>query len=83
MSRSTGLLVYHSSIRLHFFQWAFIDQPASCAGNSFAYITIPCLFEEHAEAIKRHRLLDAAPTDEFVGDLGGGHELALAFGGYR
>ena len=24
----------------------------------------------------------AAPGDEFVGDLGGGHELALAFGGY-
>jgi hypothetical protein len=39
------------------------------------------LFEEHAEAIEGHGTLDRAAGDEYVAYLGGGHELAVAFGG--
>ena len=43
-----------------------------------ADIAISGFLEEHAKAVEGHRLLDTAPGDEFVGDLGGGHELAFA-----
>ena len=48
---------------------------------SAADIAIPGFLEEHAKAVEGHRLLDGAPGDELVGDLGGGHELAGAGSG--
>ena len=45
---------------------------------SAADIAIPGFLEEHAKAVEGHRFLDGAPGDEFVGDLGGGHEPAFA-----
>ena len=45
---------------------------------SYHFVLISGFLEEHAEAVEGHRLLDGAPGDEFVGDLGGGHEPAFA-----
>ena len=48
---------------------------------SAADIAIPGFLEEHTKSVEGHRLLDGAPGDEFVGDLGGGHELTGAGSG--
>ena len=48
---------------------------------SAADIAIPGFLEEHTKSVEGHRLLDGAPGDELIGDLGGGHELAGAGSG--
>ncbi len=85
MNWSSGLLVYlpsvYSPVRIYLFGITFHNQPSTHSLLSPAYISIPRFLEEHAEAIERHRLLDGAFDDEFVADLGGGHERAIALGG--
>ena len=85
MNWSSGLLVYlpsvYSPVRIYLFGITFHNQPSTHSLLSPAYIFIPRFLEEHAEAVEGHRLLDGTFDDEFVADLGGGHERAVSLGG--
>ena len=66
-------MTFDVAISVYFFQSSFAHDPTSGSGLAGHFGLIPCLFEEHAEAIERHRFFDAAPGDEFVGDFGSSH----------
>ena len=69
------------SVGIHLLHASFPNNPSTGTGGSYHFVLISGFLEEHAEAVEGHRLLDGAPGDELIGDLGGGHELAGAGSG--
>ena len=81
-ARPPGLpSTFYIAVCVDLFHASFAYQPSACTGGSYHFVLISGFLEEHAEAVEGHRLLDGAPGDEFVGDLGGGHEPAFAGAG--
>ena len=65
------------SITINLIRGPFSNQPPTDF-TSRTFLDIPRFFQNHSEPVKRHRFFDTPFDDEFVGDFGGGHELAIA-----
>ena len=68
------------TVRIYLLGIQFPDEPSSHFAVE-AFRLIAGLSEDHSQPIERHRFFDGALDDEFIADLGGGHEGAIAFGG--
>ena len=62
------------SVGIHLLHASFSNNPSTGTGGSYHFVLIPGFLEEHAKAIKGHRLLDGAPGDEFHAPIAGGSD---------
>ena len=69
------------TICLNLISTLFINNPTSNTIFPYPFTLIPLLLEDHPKSAETHGLFDIAVGDEFVGDFGGSHELAVTFVG--
>ena len=81
LSCSTALCSsFFVSIRIHLFgiQFSYYPSARTVCANHFTLET--GFAEYHSKSVEGHGFLDRAFDDEFVGDLGGGHEGTVSIG---